>query len=311
VETAIYEGRRASSPSQPDRSTNPAPPSARPSSGPVWPGRLVVAGLLLLGLFPLVFGALRLVQFAGGPALMPPNTRVAPAALVVHIVGAFAFAVLGPFQFSDGLRRRHRGWHQVAGRVGVLGGLMAAFSGLWMTLAYAPQPGTGALLFVLRLVFGSAMVASMVLGVDAARRGDINRHRAWITRGYAIGLGAATQMLTLMIGEAVAGPVDELGNGLLNGAGWVINLAVAEWAIRTRIRRSVGRAPQVARPPTGRTGRDGLEPLPSRCLSDPPHRQDGDGSDDGAGPGDGVQHAVAAVGSGQDGGRDRRRQRKR
>jgi peptidoglycan biosynthesis protein MviN/MurJ (putative lipid II flippase) len=109
---------------------------------------------------------------------------------------------------------------------------MAAFSGLWMTLAYTPQPGTGALLYVLRLVFGSAMVASMVIGVAAIRGGDVNRHRAWITRGYAIGLGAATQMLTLMIGEMVAGPVDELGNGLLNGAGWVINLAAAEWAIR-------------------------------------------------------------------------------
>jgi uncharacterized membrane protein len=219
-------------------------------------GRPVVVGLLLLGLFPLIFGALRLVELGGGPALMPPNTRIAPAALVVHIVGAFAFAVLGPFQFAAGFRRRRPLWHKLAGRVGVVGGLMAALSGLWMTLMYAPQPGTGPLLFVLRLVFGSAMVASMVLGVDAARHGDINRHRAWITRGYAIGLGAATQMLTLMIGEAVAGSVDELGNGLLNGAGWVINLAVAEWVIRRRARRSGShgvRAPQVARPPTGRT----------------------------------------------------------
>jgi uncharacterized membrane protein len=192
----------------------------------------VVAGLLLLGLFPLVFGALRLIQLGGGPALMPPNTRIAAAPLVIHIAGAFAFAVLGPFQFAAGLRRRRPRWHRLAGRIGVVGGLMAAFSGLWMTLAYTPQPGTGALLYVLRLVFGSAMVASMVIGVAAIRGRDVNRHRAWITRGYAIGLGAATQMLTLMIGEMVAGPVDELGNGLLNGAGWVINLAAAEWAIR-------------------------------------------------------------------------------
>jgi uncharacterized membrane protein len=215
----------------------------------------VVAGLLLLGLLPLVFGALRLIQLGGGPALMPPNTRIAAAPLVVHIVGAFAFAVLGPFQVAAGIRRRRPLWHRLAGRVGVVGGLMAAFSGLWMTLAYAPQPGTGVLLYALRLVFGSAMVASMVVGVAAIRGGDVNRHRAWITRGYAIGLGAATQMLTLMIGEMVAGPVDELGNGLLNGAGWIINLAVAEWAVRRRIRRPVsrgGQAPRAARPPTGR-----------------------------------------------------------
>ena len=222
--------------------------------------RPVVVGLLLLGLLPLIFGTLRLIELAGGPTLMPPNTRIAPAALAVHIVGATAFALLGPFQFAAGLRRRWPRWHKLAGRVGVLGGLMAAFSGLWMTLMYAPQPGTGALLFVLRLVFGSAMVASTVLGVDAARRGDINRHRAWITRGYAIGLGAATQMLTLMIGQMLAGPVDELGNGLLNGAGWVINLAVAEWAIRRRTRRP---AAHVTRPPTGRPAG-----VPGRVVED-------------------------------------------
>ncbi len=53
-------------------------------------------------------------------------------------------------------------------------------------------------------------------------------------RGYAIGLGAATQKLTLMAGEVIAGPPSELSRALLMGAGWVINLAVAEWAIRRR-----------------------------------------------------------------------------
>jgi hypothetical protein len=51
-------------------------------------------------------------------------------------------------------------------------------------------------------------------------------------RGFAIGLGAGTQALTLMAGELIAGPPNELGEALLNGAGWAINLAVAEWAIR-------------------------------------------------------------------------------
>jgi hypothetical protein len=34
-----------------------------------------------------------------------------------------------------------------------------------MTLLYAQKPGTGDLLYVLRLVFGSAMVACLVLGL--------------------------------------------------------------------------------------------------------------------------------------------------
>jgi hypothetical protein len=53
-------------------------------------------------------------------------------------------------------------------------------------------------------------------------------------RGYAIGLGAGTQALTLAAGELIAGPPNELSRALLMGAAWVINLAVAEWIIRKR-----------------------------------------------------------------------------
>jgi hypothetical protein len=53
-------------------------------------------------------------------------------------------------------------------------------------------------------------------------------------RGYAIGLGAGTQVLTGAAGTLIAGPLSELGGDLLMSAGWVINLAVAEGAIRKR-----------------------------------------------------------------------------
>ena len=60
------------------------------------------------------------------------------------------------------------------------------------------------------------------------------RHRAWMTRAYAIGLGAGTQALTLAAGEIIGGPPTELENALLMGAGWMINVAVAEWSIRRK-----------------------------------------------------------------------------
>jgi hypothetical protein len=83
------------------------------------------------------------------------------------------------------------------------------------------------------------MVLSILLGFVAIRRQDILQHRAWMTRAYAIGLGAGTQVLTGMIGALVFGTPNELENALLMGAGWVINLAIAEWSIR---RRSANRA---------------------------------------------------------------------
>jgi deazaflavin-dependent oxidoreductase (nitroreductase family) len=196
----------------------------------------VPAGLLLLGLVPLVFGALRLVQLAGGPEITPANPRFAasPLPLVLHIVGASVFAVLGAFQFWAGLRRRRPGWHRLVGRLLVPCGLLVGLSGLWMTVFYARQEGTGELLYALRLLFGSAMVASIVLGVAAILRRDVSGHRAWMARGYAIGLGAGTQVLTLGAGALIVGPPGMLGADLLMGAGWVINLAVAERAIRRR-----------------------------------------------------------------------------
>jgi hypothetical protein len=78
------------------------------------------------------------------------------------------------------------------------------------------------------------MVISIVLGFTAIRQRDVRRHRAWMMRGYALGLGAGTQALILLAGELIAGPPSELSRALLMGAAWVINLAVAEWIIRRR-----------------------------------------------------------------------------
>ena len=119
-------------------------------------------------------------------------------------------------------------------------------SALWLTLLYAPQPGTGDLLYVLRLMFVAAMIASLVLGFTAIRRREVATHRAWMIRAYALGLAAGTQAFTEGFGQAILGTGVVAGD-LAQAAGWAINLAVAEWVIRrpARIRR---RRRQVARP---------------------------------------------------------------
>jgi hypothetical protein len=129
----------------------------------------------------------------------------------------------------------------VAGRLLVVSGLVVALSAIWMTLFYAPPDGSGALLYAARIVFGPAMLVSIVVGFRAILRSNVQSHRAWMSRGYAIGLGAATQMLVLMVAGIVAGPPSELTHDVLMALSWVINLAVAEWAIRKR-RMPRGRA---------------------------------------------------------------------
>ena len=75
----------------------------------------------------------------------------------------------------------------------------------WLTLFFPPQEDSGPLLYVLRLVFVPAMVASLVLGVAAIRRGDVATHRAWMTRAYAIALAARDEAFTEGFGGAVFG----------------------------------------------------------------------------------------------------------
>jgi hypothetical protein len=198
---------------------------------PEW---LLPAGLIFLSLIPVIAGAARLTELTGGAAVTERNARFfdSPAPVVIHIVSVTVYSLLGAFQFVPSLRQRR--WHRIAGRILLPAGLLAALSGIWMAVFYALPASDGELLLVLRLVFGSAMVASLILGFRAVLRRDFTRHGAWMTRAYAIGVGAGTQALILIVPELLSSPPDVTTRAVLMGAAWVINLAVAEYFIRRR-----------------------------------------------------------------------------
>jgi uncharacterized membrane protein len=198
---------------------------------------LIPAALIALSLVPAVAGTARLAQLAGGADITPENARffAAPLPVVLHIPAAIVYSILGAFQFSPGFRRRRRGWHRAAGRILAPSGLMVALSGLWMAHFYPWPQGDGQLVYMQRLVFGSAMVMSIILSLYAIRRRDFASHGAWMIRAYALGLGAGTQVLThLPWFLLVGGRPGELSRALMMGAGWVINVVMAEWIIRKR-----------------------------------------------------------------------------
>jgi uncharacterized membrane protein len=220
--------------------TQPAPRGrSTRTGGSSW---RVPTALIALTVIPVIAGSLRLLEIAGGPVVLPTNPRInaSPTPVIVHILAAALFALLGAFQFSTRLRRRHPGWHRRSGRPLVLAGLVVAGSGLWMTLYYPDAPG-GDLLWGVRLLVASAMAASIVLAFTAIRRRDIPTHRAWMIRAYALAAGAGTQAVTQGISEAAFGTGD-LPKALSMSSGWLINLAVAEWIIRRPARRRGRRA---------------------------------------------------------------------
>ncbi|WP_394768225.1 DUF2306 domain-containing protein [Lacisediminihabitans sp.] len=184
----------------------------------------------------------------GRAGITAENARFldSPVAVVTHIVSATVFSLIGAFQFVPALRRRG-GWHRIAGLVLIPAGLLAALSGLWMAVFYPHPPGDGLALVVLRLIFGTAMVASIVLGIRAVRRRDFVRHGEWMTRAYAIGVGAGTQAIVLIPESLGFGSTNELFRAVFMGAAWVINLAVAELVIR-----GGARSGRTSRPTAGR-----------------------------------------------------------
>jgi uncharacterized membrane protein len=203
------------------------------STRPEW---LVPAALIMLTVVPVAAGALRVAELTGGAQVTPENARffAMPIPVLIHIPSASLYCILGAFQFASGFRRRRPGWHRAAGRLLVPCGLATALSGIWMTLFYHLPASDNDLLGAFRIVFGSAMFLSIVLGFAAIRRREIARHRAWMIRGYAIGLGAGTQVLTHLPWILAFGQPAGLSRAMLMFAGWAINLAVAEWIIRRR-----------------------------------------------------------------------------
>jgi uncharacterized membrane protein len=204
-------------------------PAAPPRARRDW---WIPASLLALTFVPVAAGAARLVDLSSGRTEENARFFDLPAPIIVHIVGATTFCVLGAFQFMPSFRRRRPGWHRWSGRVLVPAGLAAALSGMWMAaFAELPAHDNTALMWI-RLLFGSVMLAGLVLGLTAIRRRDVRTHQRWMARAYAVGQGAGTQALVL--GPMVL-VVDQPG-GTLKASGmafaWVLNLAVAEWLVR-------------------------------------------------------------------------------
>lgn len=200
----------------------------------------VPALLIALGVVPVVAGVARLVAIAGGEA-SPDAQRFLeqPWPVTIHIVTVSPYAVLGALQFSPALRRSR--WHRRAGLALLPLGLIAALSGLWMTVWYPWPAGDGVAVYVMRLVVGIAMSWSIVRGTAALVARDFEGHGAWMLRAYALGMGAGTQVLTHLPWFLLVDTTPTEGpRAVMMGLGWAINTVVAEFAIRaqrtTRVR---------------------------------------------------------------------------
>ena len=199
----------------------------------------VPALLIALSIVPTLGGALRMMSMSGHTPVTLDNARFvhAPLPIIVHVICATLYSALGAFQFSPAFRVRWPGWHRRAGRVLAGCGLLAGITGLWMTAFYSIPVGMqGPLLYAVRLLVATAMVAAIVVAWRSIVRRDVARHEAFMIRAYALGQGAGTQVFVLGPWMLLGGSGVGLTRDLLMTLAWAINLAVAETIIHSRNR---------------------------------------------------------------------------
>ena len=150
--------------------------------------------------------------------------------LLMHIEGAMLAVILGPFQFLPRSRsRRFLNVHRWLGRTYLIAVLVGGLGGLYM----APLSYGG---LTTHLGFASLGLLWLFSGWKAyrhIRRREIEPHREWMMRNYA--LTFAGVMLRLYMPLSVAMGLAFLPSYIVVAwLCWVPNLLVAEWMIRRR-----------------------------------------------------------------------------
>ena len=157
--------------------------------------------------------------------------------LMLHIGGGVVALTLGPWQFVSRLRTRRPAVHRFIGRVYLISVLAAGIGGLLLAPKALAGP-IGPLGFATLAVL---LLLTSVVAYISIRRGLVTRHRAWMTRSYALIFTAVTFRLWIGALSAAGLPFNQVyGSGAWTS--WMINLLVAELLIaRTQNRIAAAR----------------------------------------------------------------------
>ncbi len=142
----------------------------------------------------------------------------------IHVFASSLALILGPLQFSRQLRIKRPDLHRWLGRlylgVGVLAGGLA---GLYMAMfAWGGFPA--------RIGFALLAVAWLTTGwlaLQSILDGDVQQHRRWMVRNFALSLAAVTLRIYLPI-FTIGGISFVVSYPIISWLCWVPNLIVAE-----------------------------------------------------------------------------------
>lgn len=153
----------------------------------------------------------------------------------LHTIGGAVFLILAPLQFVAPLRRRFVRLHRWTGRALLGVGLLIGISGLFFALL---MPIAGPLESVGVSLAGGLFLFSMGRAFLAIRSGDVERHREWMIRAFAVAIGISTIRVIGGILDPALTPYGYSAPqvlGLSLWVGWLLTSAAAEiWIRRSR-----------------------------------------------------------------------------
>lgn len=148
--------------------------------------------------------------------------------LRLHIAGGMGALLLGPWQFSEKLRARALSLHRWMGRSYLLAVALGSLAGFAMALVSEEGLPT-------HLGFGALAVLWFFTGLQAylkIRRGNVQAHRQWMIRNFALSLAAVTLRIYMPLLLGVAHWSFHATYITVSWLCWVPNLLIAEWLVR-------------------------------------------------------------------------------
>jgi uncharacterized membrane protein len=154
-----------------------------------------VAARRIVVLIPVLTGGYHPAPATGNPRLAQLRATddlfaAHPGLTLIHIFPGLLFMLLGPFQFSRAIRSKYPRWHRINGRIFVACAYIVGISALVMSVAMPAIGGVNQA--VATTLFGILFLIALTRAFGHILRGEIQQHREWMIRAYAIGLAVAT-----------------------------------------------------------------------------------------------------------------------
>lgn len=155
--------------------------------------------------------------------------RIWYAMLYVHVAGSAAALAIGPFNLLQSIRNRHMKLHRIMGRVYMAGIAAGGLSGLYLAFEATGGAVSTAGFLSLNLLW----LASAYMAVRTIRTKQVDLHRRWMIRNYALTLAGVTLRLWLGMFVAAFGEENFTHSYMIIAwLCWVPNAIAAEWYIR-------------------------------------------------------------------------------